>query len=61
MEKGKKEGRKSNNLNVHPFEVVSRYRDPPLQVNENFSYLVVKGLTLLIGLENATDADIMLV
>ena len=40
---------------------MSRYRDPPLQVNENYSYLAVKGLTLLIALENATDADIMLV
>ena len=24
-----------NNLNFHPFEVVSRYRDPQLQVGEN--------------------------
>ena len=26
-------------LNFHPFEVVSRYRDPQLQVGENCSYL----------------------
>ena len=26
-------------LNFHPLEVVSRYRDPPLQVDENDSYL----------------------
>ena len=28
-----------NNLNFHPHEVVSRYRDPQLQVGENYSYL----------------------
>ena len=27
------------NLNCHPHEVVSRYRDPQLQVGENYSYL----------------------
>ena len=27
------------NLNYHPLEVVSRYRDPHLQVGENYSYL----------------------
>ena len=27
---------KSNNLNFHPLEVVSRYRDPQLQVTENY-------------------------
>ena len=27
------------NLNFHPLEVVSRYRDPQLQVAENYSYL----------------------
>ena len=26
-------------LNFHPLEVVSRYRDPQLQVSENYSYL----------------------
>ena len=26
-------------LNFHPLEVVSRYRGPPLQVAENYSYL----------------------
>ena len=26
-------------LNVHPLEVVSRYRDPQLQVDENYAYL----------------------
>ena len=26
-----------NNLNFHPLEVVSRYRDPQLQVGENYS------------------------
>ena len=29
---------KLNNLNFHPLEVVSRYRDPQLQVGENYSY-----------------------
>ena len=27
---------KLNNLNFHPLEVVSRYRDPQLQVGENY-------------------------
>ena len=27
------------NLNFHPLEVVSRWRDPQLQVSENYSYL----------------------
>ena len=27
-------------LNIHPLEVVSRYRDPQLQVGENYSYLL---------------------
>ena len=26
-------------LNFHPLEVVSRYRDPQLQVSENYAYL----------------------
>ena len=26
------------NLNFHPLEVVSRYRDPQLQVKENYSF-----------------------
>ena len=30
---------KSSNLNFHPLEVVSRYRDPQLQVGENYWYL----------------------
>ena len=32
---------KLNNLNFHPLEVVSRYRDPQLQVGENYSYLFI--------------------
>ena len=28
-----------SNLNFHPLEVASRYRDPQLQVGENYSYL----------------------
>ena len=28
---------KISNLNFHPLEVVSRYRDPQLQVGENYS------------------------
>ena len=28
-----------NNLHFHPLEVVSRYRDPQLQVAENYAYL----------------------
>ena len=28
-----------NNLNFHPLEFVSRYRDPQLQAGENYSYL----------------------
>ena len=27
-------------LNFHPLEVVSRYRDPQLQVGGNYSYLL---------------------
>ena len=30
---------KINNLNFQPLEVVSRYRDPQLQVAENYSHL----------------------
>ena len=30
---------KSIYLNFHPYEAVSRYRDPQLQVSENYSYL----------------------
>ena len=26
--------------NFHPFEVVSRYRDPQLQMGENLNYLI---------------------
>ena len=29
-----------DNLNFHPLEVVARYRDPQLQVDENYSYQV---------------------
>ena len=32
-------GAKLNNFNFHPFEVVSRYRDTQLQVDENDSYV----------------------
>ena len=31
---------KSNNLNFQPLEVVSRYRDPQLQVAENYADLL---------------------
>ena len=30
---------KLNHLNFHPLELVSRYRDPQLQVGENYSHL----------------------
>ena len=30
-----------NNLNFYPLEVVSRYRDPQLQVSENYPYLFI--------------------
>ena len=30
-----------NNLNFHPLEDVSRYRDPQLQVGKNHSYLYI--------------------
>ena len=30
---------KLNHLNFQPLEVVSRYRDPQLQVAENYAYL----------------------
>ena len=33
------ESAKLNNLNFRPLEAVSRYRDPQLQVGENYSYL----------------------
>ena len=36
-----------NNLNFHPLEVVSRYRDPQLQVGENYSHLL-DCLTLIL-------------
>ena len=29
-----------NASNFHPLEVVSRYRDPQLQVDENANYLI---------------------
>ena len=31
---------KLNNLQYHPLGVVSRYREPQLQVGENYSYLL---------------------
>ena len=31
----------SSDLMFHPLEVVSRYRDPQLQVGENYSYLFI--------------------
>ena len=31
--------RRIKNVNFHQLEVVSRYRDPQLQVGENYSYL----------------------
>ena len=30
-----------NHLNFHPLEVVSRYRDPQLQVGKNYSHYFV--------------------
>ena len=35
------------NLNFHPLEVVSRWRDPQLQVSENYSYLTKWRSTLI--------------
>ena len=32
---------KLNNLNFHPLEVVSRYRDPQLQVGEVFTHVFI--------------------
>ena len=37
---------KLNNLNFQPLEVVSRYRDPQLQVAENYWYLFIWHQTL---------------
>ena len=34
---------KFNNLNCHPLEAISRYRDPQLLVGDNFSYLINLG------------------
>ena len=34
-------------LNFHPLEIVSRYRDPQLQVGENYSYLFDLGPVLM--------------
>ena len=39
---------KFNHLNFHPFEVVSRYRDPQLQVGENYSYFETKHVHILL-------------
>ena len=33
-------GDKLNNLNFYPLKVVSRYRDPQLQVSENYLFFV---------------------
>ena len=35
-----------DNLNFHPLEVVSRYRDPQLQVGENYPYLLNLGVQI---------------
>ena len=37
-------GQLDNISNFHPLEVVSRYRDPQLQVGENFNYMVISAL-----------------
>ena len=34
---------KLNNINFYPLEVVSRYRDPQLQVGKNYSYMFALG------------------
>ena len=41
-----------NNLNFHPLEVVSRYRDPQLQVGENYSCLfnLIANISKSLGL-----------
>ena len=31
-----------NNLNFHPLEAVSYYRDPQLQVSEKYSYFLIR-------------------
>ena len=38
---------KLNTLNVHPLEVVPRYRHPQLQVGEKFSFLFILGPSIL--------------
>ena len=35
------------NWNFHPLEVVSRWRDPQLQVSENYSYLKAFEIVLI--------------
>ena len=37
-------------LNFHPLEVVSRYRDPQLQVGENYSNMFNLGQNIYISL-----------
>ena len=37
---------KLNYLNFQPLEVVSRYRDPQIQVAENYSYLFNMGTNI---------------
>ena len=32
---------KLSHLNLHPLELVRRYRDPQVQVGENYSYLLM--------------------
>ena len=42
-------------LNFHPLEVVSRYRDPQLQVAENYYDLHSKNWKLYFAMENVED------
>ena len=37
----KKSAKNGYNLNFHPFKVVTRYRDPQLQMGENNLYLFI--------------------
>ena len=43
---------KINNLNSHPLEVVSRYRDPQFQVNETYFYLLNLQIVLFKQLQS---------
>ena len=40
---------KALHYNFHPFQVVSRYRDPQLQIGENYSYLLNSGVNIVIS------------